>query len=186
MGRDEPEITGDRALLTASLDTARHAVVSTLVGLPVALLREPLVSPDSSLLGVVKLVTLLERRWFAHTFAGLDVALEDTGRHRHIGWRLERSDTARTVVADYRAECQRSREIIERAGLDELSTRPTPSGLQVALRWVVLHVIEQTNRHAGHADVLRHLIDGATGPSAATGASQWKSHAGQASWLPAR
>ena len=117
MGRADPEITGERDLLAASLDAARHAVVSRLVGVPVVLLHEPLVSPDSSLLGVIKHLTLLERRWFAHTFAGLDVALGDTDDHRHVGWRLERSDTARTVVAQYRAECQRSREIVERAGV---------------------------------------------------------------------
>jgi Protein of unknown function (DUF664) len=167
MGHDVPEVTDERALLTAALDAARHAVVSTLVGVPGALLGEPLVSPDSSLLGVVKHLTLLERRWFAHTFAGLDLALEDTDGRRHIGWPLDRSDTARTVVAEYRAECQRSRQIVERARLDQVAARPMPSGLPVALRWVVVDMIGETNRHAGHADVLRHLIDGATGASAA-------------------
>jgi hypothetical protein len=165
MGRDEPEITGERPLLAASLDAARQAAVETLIGVPVALLREPLVSPDGSLLGVIKHLTLLERQWFAHTFAGLDVALEDTERHGNIGWWLERSDTARTVVAQYRAECQRSREIIERAGLDDVAARPTFSERVVVLRWVVLHMIEQTNRCVGRAHVLRHLIDGATGVS---------------------
>ena len=162
MGRADPEITGERGLLTASLDAARHDVVSRLVGVPAVLLHEPLVSPDSSLLGVIKHVTLLERGWFAHTFAGLDVALAGADDHRHVGWRLERSDTARNVVAQYHAECQRSRDIVERAALDEVASRRAPNGRQVVLRWVVLHMIEQTNRQVGHADVLRQLIDGAT------------------------
>jgi hypothetical protein len=54
---------------------------------------------------------------------------------------------------------QRSRELIERAGLDDAAARTTPSGREVVLRWVLLHMIEQTNRHAGHTDVLHHLIE---------------------------
>jgi hypothetical protein len=161
MSRAKPNTPGDRTLLTASLDGARRAVVATLVGIPDALLGEPLLSPGSSLLGVIKHLTLLERLWFAHTFAGLDVVWDDTDDQPPIGWWLEPSDTARTVVAGYRAECQRSRELIEHAGLDDAAARSTPSGCEVVLRWVVLHMIEQTNRHAGHADVLRHLIEGA-------------------------
>jgi Protein of unknown function (DUF664) len=163
MGHAKPELAGERAALAASLDAARRAVVATLVGVPAPLLREPLVSPDSSLLGVIKHLVLLERWWFAHTFAGLDVALQDSDDHPPVGWPLERSDTPRSVLDEYRAECRRSRGIVERAGLDDLAARPSPSGREVVLRMVVLHMIEQTNRHAGHADVLRCLIDGATG-----------------------
>jgi hypothetical protein len=165
MGREEPENAGERALLVASLDGARNAVAATLIDVPVALLREPLMSPGSSLLGVIKHLTLLERRWFAYTFAGLDVALEDIEGASRIGWPLERSDTARTVMARYRGESQRSREIVSGSGLDEMAARPTPGGRVVVLRWVLLHMIEQTNRHVGHAHVLRELIDGATGES---------------------
>jgi Protein of unknown function (DUF664) len=162
MARAELKTAGDRTLLIASLDSARRAVVETLVGVPAALLGEPLLSAGSSLLGVIKHLTLLERQWFAHTFAGLDVAWQDTHDQPPIGWWLERADTAKSVVAGYRAECQRSRALIEPAGMDDVAARTTPSGREVVLRWVVLHMIEQTNRHAGHADVLRHLIEGAT------------------------
>jgi hypothetical protein len=165
MGREEPEIAGERALLVASLDGARNAVAATLIGVPVALLHEPLISPGNSLLGVIKHLTLLERRWFAYTFAGLDVALEDIDGAPQIGWRLERSDTARMVMTRYRGESHRSREIVDGSGLDERAARPTPSGRVVMLRWVVLYMIEQTNRHVGHAHVLRELIDGAKGES---------------------
>jgi Protein of unknown function (DUF664) len=111
---------------------------------------------------VIKHLTLLERRWLAYTFAGLDVALEDIDGAPQIGWRLERSDTARTVMTRYRGESHRSRAIVDGSGLDGRAARPTPSGRVVVLRWVVLYMIEQTNRHVGHAHVLRELIDGAT------------------------
>jgi len=48
------------------------------------------------------------------------------------------------------------------AGLDELCRRPDP-GPPVSLRWVLMHLLEETARHAGHADILRELIDGSTG-----------------------
>ena len=48
------------------------------------------------------------------------------------------------------------------AGLDELCRRPDP-GEPVSLRWVLMHLLEETARHAGHADILRELIDGSTG-----------------------
>ena len=155
MGRAKPELAGARAALAASL------------------LREPLVSPGSSLLGVIKHLVLLERLWFAHTFAGLDVALEDPHDHPPIGWPLDHSDTPRSVLGQYRAECRRSRGILERAGLDDVSARPIAGAGEVVLRMVVLHMIEQTNRHAGHADVLRCLIDGATGAPSPAGATPW-------------
>ena len=47
-------------------------------------------------------------------------------------------------------------------GLDELCRRPDP-GPPVSLRWVLMHLLEETARHAGHADILRELIDGSTG-----------------------
>lgn len=166
MGSGEPDPAGERALLAAFLDDARHAVITTLIGVPVALLREPLISPDSSsLLGVVRHLTHLERWWFAHTFAGLDVAIETGVDSPHGGWALDRSDTPWTVVGRYQDECQRSRRISEHAAMDDLARRPAPDGRRVVLRWVMLRMIEATNRHAGQADVLRHLIVGTTSRS---------------------
>ncbi len=168
MGGAEPDPAGERALLSASLDAARRAAVAALIGVPVALLREPLVSPDSSsLLGVIRHLTHLERWWFARTFAGLDVAIDHSGSFRHAGSSLGHTDTASTVLAQYDAECRRSRHITEHAGLNDVSARAAPDGRQVALRWVLVRMIEETNRRAGHADILRDLIDGATEPATA-------------------
>ncbi len=73
MRRSDAEVAGERDVLGAFLDDARRAVVSTLTGVPVALLREPLIWPHGSLLAIVKHLAHLERWWFAHTFAGLDM-----------------------------------------------------------------------------------------------------------------
>ena len=98
MGRSDAEVAGERDMLAAFLDDARRAVVATLTGVPVALLREPLIWPHGSLLAIVKHLTHLERWWFAHTFAGLDMTLPSSAGTSPEEWRLERSDTAWSVI----------------------------------------------------------------------------------------
>jgi hypothetical protein len=64
----------------------------------------------------------------------------------------------------YRQTCERSRQVAaEAAGLDQLSVRPIRNDQHFSLRWVLLHLIEETARHAGHADFLREAIDGTVG-----------------------
>jgi hypothetical protein len=64
----------------------------------------------------------------------------------------------------YRQACERSRHVVSgAAGLDQLSARALRDGRRFALRWVLLHLMEETARHAGHADFLREAIDGTVG-----------------------
>ena len=70
-----------------------------------------------------------------------------------------------TILALYHSETERSRAIVAAAELDDQARRPhtpTPDGKQT-LRWIMLHMIEETARHNGHADLMREAIDGATG-----------------------
>jgi hypothetical protein len=63
-----------------------------------------------------------------------------------------------------RAACQRSRHIAsEAAGPDQRSAQRRRDGRHFTLRWVLLHLIEETARHAGHADFLRQALDGTVG-----------------------
>ena len=63
----------------------------------------------------------------------------------------------------YREACDRSRAVVrEASGLEQLSVKPV-RGMHFSLRWVLLHLIEETARHAGHADLLREAIDGSVG-----------------------
>lgn len=59
----------------------------------------------------------------------------------------------------------RSRDVVAAAGsLDQLSVEPSQKeGIPFSLRWIVLHLIEETARHAGHADLIREALDGQTG-----------------------
>jgi hypothetical protein len=64
----------------------------------------------------------------------------------------------------YREACDRSRHVAAAAtGPDQLSVRPLRDGRHFSLRWVLMHLIEETARHVGHADSLREAIDGTVG-----------------------
>ena len=155
----ESPVAAERAVLDRCLDGACAAVVANLANVPSAPLREPLVSPRGSLLAVVKHLAHLERWWFAYTFGGLDVEFPWTEEDPDADWRVEHSETARSVVTLYDTECRRSRILVARASLDEIAARSSRTS-PLVLRSVLMHMIAETSRHAGHADLLRQLIDG--------------------------
>jgi hypothetical protein len=68
------------------------------------------------------------------------------------------------LLAEYRASCEQLRQLVAPLALDT-SSRGTMSWRTepVTLRWVLLHLIEETARHNGHIDILREMADGATG-----------------------
>jgi hypothetical protein len=78
-------------------------------------------------------------------------------------WRLEPDDTPATLIETYRAECAASNDRIRTRDLDEAIAAPRPHEVGKTLRWVMLHMIEETARHVGHADLMREVIDGQTG-----------------------
>jgi hypothetical protein len=75
---------------------------------------------------------------------------------------LTDEETVETVVAYYREQIAASREIIASFDLDAPCVWPKLAHRN--LRWVALHMIEETARHAGHADIIRETIDGSCGP----------------------
>jgi hypothetical protein len=88
----------------------------------------------------------------------------------HIPWRagdpdgdfrVEEGDTVEGVIAFYHGEIDRSRRIVAGAELHEHARREDRR--EYTLRWIMVHMIEETARHVGHADILRELTDGATG-----------------------
>ena len=74
-------------------------------------------------------------------------------------------ETAEDVLADYRATIARANQVIE-TWTDLTRPAPRPPGrraLPPSQRWVLVHMIEEVGRHAGHADILREQLDGSTG-----------------------
>jgi hypothetical protein len=89
------------------------------------------------------------------SFAGLDVDWPNDV--------VTPEDTVEAEIAAYHEAIRASNKIIdENDDLDQLLAKPR-KGLELSLRWVLVHMVEETARHAGHADILREQIDGQTG-----------------------
>jgi uncharacterized damage-inducible protein DinB len=139
------------------LGKMRKAVVRTMDGLGEEDVRQPGVPSGTNLLGIVYHLVGVEAHWFRRVFLGEDV---DPDMSMDAPPAMAKDD----VVAAYRAECARSDEIIRACpDLGTLAATNNPGeGELVALRIIAAHMIEETARHAGHADILREQLDGVT------------------------
>jgi len=152
---------GNRSSLRAFLDEQRDAVVRKIEGITEEEARRSLVASGTSLAGIVKHLAYVERFWFQRMFSGHDVEFPWSEDDPDADWRVESWETVSGLVAFYRSEIEESRRIEAAAGGLDRKTRYSKP--RFTLRWIMLHMIEETARHAGHADLLREAIDGATG-----------------------
>jgi hypothetical protein len=83
-------------------------------------------------------------------------------RDQDIDFRVTDNDTIGSISALYEQEIAHSREIVAGASLEDLG-KDLGKVKPRSLRWIMVHMIEETARHAGHADILRELTDGAIG-----------------------
>jgi hypothetical protein len=154
----------EREMLGGFLDWYQAVVVNKLTGLSDEQAAVVATATGLSPLGIVKHLTLVERDWFRFVFAGEDVDLPSVGDDNAPTFAVEPGDTVSGVLAEYRAENQHSRRIVAATpSLDALSAREPEMRGHVSLRWVLVHIIEETARHTGHLDILRESIDGHTG-----------------------
>ena len=152
--------SGEREVLEAFLDMYRQIIRRKVAGLPADQLRQRLVPSRTTLAGLIQHLTSVEQEWFQLVLAQRSPEEMD-GRPADDGWAVRRGETADSMIAEYDRACEVSREVASGFGLDDAA--PHPRLGQVSLRWVYVHLIEETARHAGHADILREQIDGATG-----------------------
>ena len=152
------ELTDERTMLVAYLDYLRDAIVRKAQGLGDDDARRPMVASGTSLLGLLDHLLNVERYWFHHVFAGRDVPMTPPGTP------LADDLTADAAIAAYRETTAGANEIVlATSDLDQAAARETFDGRRPSLRWVLVHMVEETGRHAGHADIIRELIDGETG-----------------------
>jgi hypothetical protein len=151
----------ERDTLVGVLDFLRATVVNKVAGLTDADAFNESAPPSTlTAAGVVKHLTGVERFWFAIDFAGAEVPWPWTEEDPHGNFRPGKTETLASIVADYKAECERSREVIDLADLDDVARA---EGMTFKLRYAVVHMIEETARHCGHLDLLRESVDGVTG-----------------------
>jgi uncharacterized damage-inducible protein DinB len=167
--RHEPDVAADeRVTLLQYLDYHRATLEWKVGGLSQEQLATRVGASDLTLAGLVKHLALVEDSWFQRVFLGLDLPEPWRGVDFDVDpdweFRTALDDDPADLLALYAAACERSRAAVASAHtLDALSVRPRRSGNHVSLRWILMHMIEETARHNGHADLLREAIDGATG-----------------------
>jgi uncharacterized damage-inducible protein DinB len=162
MTRTAPPLVADeRATYTALLDYLRATIELKVEGLADDdAARAVLPSKLTTAAGVVKHVRWVEHHWFEVVLAGRESRAPYTMEDPDADWRIEDGETLAQLLADYRQQCEVSREIL---GEDLGQVVPFRGDRTVSARWVLAHVIEETARHAGQLDVVRELLDGSTG-----------------------
>ncbi|MGW1884962.1 DinB family protein [Streptomyces sp. NPDC001970] len=161
-----PYTGGEKESLHASLDRHRDAVLWKLDGLDDEALRRPLTPSGTNLLGLVKHLASVEYGWFCETFgrAGEPLWFDPFENEDMV---VAPGESTSDIVEFYgRARAAADKAITE-LDLDALGT--SWNGATVSMRWTLIHMIEDTARHAGHMDILRELIDGATGDHPGSG-----------------
>ncbi len=155
---------GERETLEGSLDWYRAVVERKVDGLALDNAKRVMTPTGMSALGVLKHLGWVERGWFRETFAGEDVEAIDVDGDNTPEFVIGDDDTVESVIGFYRAEVEESRRVSRDAlSLDALSANETLYRGHVTLRWIMVHMLEETARHAGHLDLMREDIDGQVG-----------------------
>jgi uncharacterized damage-inducible protein DinB len=102
------------------------------------------------------------RGWFQEGVAGEPFEYPFDPEDFEEEFRLTDGERSSEVFDLYRAACERSRRALEDVSLDDLVNLPGRD-VPYRVRWIVVHMIEETARHAGHADILREQLGGTTG-----------------------
>lgn len=162
---DDGDVLGtrvpERETLIGALDWYRAVVVNKVDGLSLEDASRVMTPTGLSPLGIVKHLAWVEAGWFRDTFAGRYEGEEEPSED---SFRLGPDDTIESVVAAYRDECDSSRRITDAASsLSDLSALEATVYGYVSLRWVLVHMLEETAHHVGHLDIMREHIDGRTG-----------------------
>ena len=155
--RPPPRVVADeKETLREFLDYLRESVIGKASGLEGEQLARRMVPSGTSLLWLVRHLTRVEMIHLQVSFEGRDVALPPA--------EVEAEDASASIAA-YRAAIEESNEIIAGSeDLSQLAVRPRgPDGQAMPLRWTLVHLIVETARHAGHADILREQLDGTVG-----------------------
>jgi hypothetical protein len=166
MTKDRPEpphVADERAQLAGFLDFQRATAVWKAEGLTDELARRSLVPSELiTVAGLISHLRLNEEWWFENVIGDKpDAWQEILEEDPDAEFRLGLTTPLAQLIADYRAQCDISRELVAKHDLDDVVA--TPSGKEFSVRWVILHMLEETARHVGHLDLIREQLDGLTG-----------------------
>jgi uncharacterized damage-inducible protein DinB len=146
--------SGEADVLRGFLEYLRTSIAAKVDGVPEPQVRAAAVPSGTNLLGLLNHLTFVERSIF----------LGEKVTNWQTTFQTAPGDSATDVIARYRQAVERANEVLDECtdlgGQLPHATleRPTPS-----VRWALTHMIEETGRHAGQADIIRELLDGSTG-----------------------
>lgn len=153
----------ERSALVQRLDQYRAIVAAAVVDVPwEQASRRLLPATDLTIAGIVKHLAWAEDRWFQGRLLGSEMpapwdrsGADDPDRSMH----LAPDDTVNGILTLYATACERSRHATARCGsLSQLAAVPSFGRAPVSLRWILVHMIDETARHAGHLDLLRDAL----------------------------
>ena len=163
--RPDPPSTGDeRVMMRTFLDYHRATLEMKCEGLSDGDLRRPSMPPSAlSLLGLVRHMAEVERRWFREVLGGEDLPRVWSDRGDFQAAYDASGSTRAEAFAAWHAEVEHARRLEEAATSLDVTVYNDRWGEEVSLRMIMLHMMHEYARHNGHADLLRERIDGVTG-----------------------
>jgi hypothetical protein len=182
-----PPVADERDGLLAFLEQQRQGVRNAAYGLTDEQARLAPTAGTLSVGGLVKHLAQMERNW-----AAIMVQRPGPPADYEDGFRLGPDETLAGVLADYARAAEETGAVV--AGIADMGQPvPVPKGVPWfpddvdawSVRWVLLHLIEETARHAGHADLVREAVDGATCWPLMAAAEGWPATPWVQPWQPA-
>jgi len=180
-------VADERQGLLAYLAAQRLALRLTVYGLTDEQARATPTASSLSIAGLIKHVARVERGWIL-TVLGRD--RKWSVDEHHAGFRLEPDETLASVLEVYDQAAKETEAVI--AEIPDLGHAvPVPQWAAAwlasdvpawSVRWVLLHLIEETARHAGHADIIRECLDGATALPLMAAAEKWPANSYVQPW----
>jgi uncharacterized damage-inducible protein DinB len=184
-----PPVADEREGLLAYLAQQRSVLKLAAYGLTDDQARATPTAGPLSVGGLIKHVASVERAW-------TDMVQDGTGggarADYETNFRMGPAETLAGTIADYDAAAAATDALI--ADIADLSQPvPVPKGVPWfpddieawSVRWVLLHLIQETARHAGHADIVREMVDGATAFPLMAAAENWPASPWMTPWEPA-
>jgi uncharacterized damage-inducible protein DinB len=180
MAGSVPPVTDERSGLLAYLAQQRHVIRIAAHGLSDEQARAVPSASELSVGGLVKHAANTESGWIDVVLQQPQKPFEDGMTDYFENYRLGESETLESVLDRYDRVAARTEEVV--AGIADLGQAvPVPQGVPWypkdveawSVRWVLLHLIEETARHAGHADIIRESLDGATAMPLMAAAEGW-------------
>jgi uncharacterized damage-inducible protein DinB len=188
MPMNVPFVTDERQALLAFLAQQRAALRNAAYGLTDDQARTTTTASTLSIGGLVKHVTEAESSWIDRVLQSDSSDATDYVAYL-AGFQMQPDETLDGLLALYGEVAVRTESVIAEVG-DIGQAVPLAKGVpwfpdEASVRWVLLHLVEETARHAGHADIIREALDGATAGPLMAAAEEWAPSPWITPWEPA-